>query len=75
MLALPKSLKLEEYKMRIIISKEKKRIEEEERGMNGYKQANDMIVGVAGNMEPSTGIDKSRVPALEDVVGVRKPAS
>lgn len=38
-------------------------------------QANNMIVGVAGNMEPSTRVNKSRVPALKDVVGIRKSGS
>ena len=38
-------------------------------------QADHMIVGVTGNMEPSTGINQSWVPALQHVVGVRKPAS
>lgn len=40
-----------------------------------FLQANHMIVGVTGNMEPSTGINQSRVPTLQHVVGVRKPAS
>jgi len=38
-------------------------------------QANDVIVGVAGNMKPSTSINEIWVPALKHVAGVRKPAS
>lgn len=34
-----------------------------------------MIVGIAGNMEPSAGIDKSGVPALQDMGGVGESAS
>ncbi|KAK2974497.1 hypothetical protein RJ640_018662 [Escallonia rubra] len=37
--------------------------------------ANDMVVGVASNMEPGARIDESRVPALQDMVGIRESAS
>jgi hypothetical protein len=34
-----------------------------------------MVVGVAGDMKPGAGINQRRVPALQHVGGVRKPAS
>lgn len=38
-------------------------------------QANNVVVGVAGNMEPSTGVNKSWVPALKNFVGIIKSGS
>jgi len=35
----------------------------------------DVVIGVAGDTKPSTRIDESRVPALHNVVGIRKPSS
>lgn len=34
-----------------------------------------MVIGVTGDMEPGAGIDQSRVPALQNIGGVREPAS
>lgn len=38
-------------------------------------QTDHMVIGVAGNVEPGAGIDQSWVPALQNIGGVREPAS
>lgn len=40
---------------------------------NGSLQASNMVVGVTCNMKPSTRINQCWVPALQNIVGIRKP--
>lgn len=40
-----------------------------------HLQTNNMVIGVAGNVEPGAGIDQSGVPALQNIGGVGEPAS
>lgn len=72
MLEFPKSLK---SKINTLNYSLKNTNLEKERERERILHADDMIVGIAGNMEPSAGIDKGGVPALQDMGGVRESAS
>lgn len=72
MLELPKSL---QSNPRFITRKSLKESNLKEDKGEKFLQSNNVVVGIAGDVEPSARIDEGWIPALKNICGVGEPAS